>query len=339
MGLPGHVAPLRTCDGENLTRLYRAIAPRRVGCLGSAEPGDVPVGEFLRGGSEVWMVQSLPGAAERAVAEELIRVQADHRDCLIADLREPAEYCRNFHAAEGLNTSLCDNFCLLAGGRERCTRYVPSRRPHFLVADTTQGRAARLLTRAEELMARSRDVEQCLRLALGLCSRIAAEEGQSLPVESGALNLVSSVRVLRQLERETWGQFAGLLARRFDGAQLAGHEPLVEELKTALLRLQADGHARELYRLVNKKHGWVYVSLEVYEQPPGASGFTPTSGASVVLEALSRYFQFDRRVPSFEPEHCLAASGEGRAVMHSVLLAPRKRAERAREPAALNALG
>jgi hypothetical protein len=313
-------------DRENLSALYQALKPKEIACLGSGCLNDIPIGDFLRGGSRVWLIDRIPGVSERGMACDLVRREQGTHACLVCELRDGAQFCKNFKTPSRADSMVCDNFCLLEGFPPRCTKYAPGTEPHILTADATLGRAACFATRAEELVAKARGPVQCFELALEECRRCCSETSRRLPVPSGSLDLVTSVMVMSQFEYEPYNFFSKLLARRFGEARLAEHKerltPLMEELRSSLFRMQVEGHVQEMHRLVEKQRGRVYFSVELFEKHPERGDFFLVQGAPLMLEALGEYFFFDLELTGLDRALRSVEVGEGRSVIQTYVLAP-----------------
>ena len=313
-------------DRENLSRFYRLFKPKEIGCLGSGCLNDIPIEEFLRGGSRVWLVDWIPGISEKSFAFDLIRSDDAGHACILCNLPGGGEhFCKNFKAPEQ-KAHVCDNFCLTEGFPPRCARYAPGSEPRFITCDTTLGRATCFATSAERIVARAKTPAECFQAALEECRRSCWKLNRKLDIPDGTLDFVSSVMVMSQFEHEPFTFFSRLLARRFGEERLAKEEehlaPLMEGLRAELLRMQVEGHAREMYRLVNKKRGHAYFSVELFEKHADRKDFFVVEGAASMLETLGNYFFFDFEALPLDRALRRVNVGEGRSVVQSFLLAP-----------------
>ncbi|MBZ5528019.1 MAG: hypothetical protein LAN71_08980 [Acidobacteriia bacterium] len=316
-------------ERENLTQLYRRFKPKEIGCLGSGCLNDVPVEVFLRGGSRVCLVDWIPGISEKSFAFGLIRPRDTGYACLLCNLPGGgAKFCKNFKAP-ARSAHVCDNFCLLEGDPPRCTRYETGVQPRFLAGDATLGRATSFAAGAERIVASANSLTECFQSLLQECRRFCWTARQTLDIPDGKLDFVSSVMVMSQFEHEPYEFFSKLLVKRFGQEQILAQEeslrPLMEELRAELFRMQIDGHVREMYRLVNKKRGHVYFSVELFEKHPERKDFFLAEGTPFMLETLGNYFFFDLEALPLDRTLRRVDVGKGHSVIQSYLLTPAPR--------------
>jgi hypothetical protein len=140
--------------------------------------------------------------------------------------------------------------------------------------------------------------------------------------------------VVSQFDNEPYRYFSKLLELKFGREQILRKEkilmPLMKELRAALFKIQVEGHVREIYRLLNKEHGKVYFSAELFCALPHAEGPAPRVGDYFMvhqmpdaLEILSQFFFFDFQL--IPPETSLRNTqiGEGHSVVQCYALTPK----------------
>ncbi len=331
---PGEVAaqcrrdctPVFKNQRENLRRLHSALRPKRVACLGAGCLNDIPVDEFLRSGSEVYLADWIPRISEYGFQGDLIRQEGETHSCLACDLPcSPERFCSGFYKADPQPGRICDNFRLLQEGpRLWCESYRPGVEPHFLTADVTLGRATGFAKRVTRLVAACHSPEKCFRRAIEVC-RQCASLNEQLVIPTSSIDMVTSSMVISQFEHEPYGYFSKLLAQQF-GARLLNEErkltPWMERLRTELFRVQVEGHVKEIYRLVNKAHGKVYFSVELFHASPGSDEFFLVQGIPQAMNILQQYFTFDfKSLPYDHTLHKIVVNSRP-SIVQSYVLTP-----------------
>ncbi len=131
--------------------------------------------------------------------------------------------------------------------------------------------------------------------------------------------------VISQFEHEPYGYFSKLLAQQF-GPRLVKEEkkltPWMERLRSELFRVQAEGHIKEMYRLVNKDHGKVYFSVELFHARPDSDEFFLVQEIPQAMNILRQYFAFDfKSLPYDHTLHKIVVNDRP-SIVQSYVLAP-----------------
>ena len=305
---------------EQLGELFRLYRPNRIACLGSGILNDIPIGDFILGGSEVFLVDWIGGVSETGFASSLIQRDGGKTSCLVCDQRcTPGNFCAAFRGPVHLPDEVCDNFRLIEKPYLHCASYSPSVEPHFLTDDITQGRASAFAKRAEK------SPEQAFVRMIGECRRCEIAKVE-IGLESDSVDLVTSSMVVSQFDAEPYGFFSRLLERRFDPREIMRREekiqPLMKRLRGELFRIQIEGHAQELHRIVKKKGGRVYFSVELFRSLPQGADYFLVHEITRALEVLGGFFHFD--FSTVPPERALRSlpMGEGNSIVQCYLLTP-----------------
>jgi hypothetical protein len=98
----------------------------------------------------------------------------------------------------------------------------------------------------------------------------------------------------------------------------------METLRTNLFELLMDAHLSEIYRVVNKEHGKVYFSVELFSsQPqPEKDQYFLVQGMPQVLEKLRTLFLFDFSVIPLQRAYRRTKMGAQSSIIQSYVLTP-----------------
>jgi len=158
--------------------------------------------------------------------------------------------------------------------------------PRITIADGCLGRAARITTRVEEMIACASDASDAIARAHEACV-LCVEPTPTPFLADQPFELV--VSVLGPLD-EAYRCFAEAWSRRF-GLDLGGSAAALERLRARMLDLQLDGHARALLELIEPTG-----TIEVIVAPGEAwwdRGWFVRAGVPRALETLGRYFSIE----------------------------------------------
>ena len=129
-----------------------------------------------------------------------------------------------------------------------------------------------------------------------------------------------------QFDHEPYTFFSKLLACKFGVERLLNEEKrlraLMERLRSELFRVQIEGHVRELYRMVNKQHGRVYFSVELFRSPGEGDHFFLVREIPRVMDLLGKYFVFDFQALPLDRAFQQIGLEGSLSVIQSYLLAP-----------------
>lgn len=312
---------------DNLIKCYRTFKPKTIACMGSGCLTDIPVDVFLRGGSRVALIDWLPRITELGFQRDLVRREGKKYACLVCEVETcPEQICQGFSKSQSRHGGVCDNFRLSNDSHCLCAGYQAGPSPRFVTAEVTQGRAGQFAQRMTAAAKTCDTVAQCFQKAIEICQD-CADIHEELPLQTGSIDLVTSSMVVSQFEYEPYGFFSKLLARRY-GADALLHDtaliPLMETLRTKLFELLMDAHLSELYRVVNKDHGKVYFSVELFssQSQPQDDQYFLVQGMPQVLEKLRTLFLFDFSVIPLQRAYRRAKMGAQTSIIQSYVLTP-----------------
>lgn len=321
-------APLFNDQKKLMSHLYSSLKPGRIGCLGSGCLNDIPVNQFIRGGSVVYLIDWIPGISESGFQADLIRQEGSNPSCLFCTLeRDPRIFCTSFQKENRSQKPVCDNFIPSPGSTVRCESYRPGNEPCFLSQDITSGRATAFARRIGLLVKTSKTPQQAFRKAMQEAGRCQAVD-EKIPVKDHSLDLVTSSMVASQFDHEPYGFFSKLLLQTFDLKVLKKEEEslilMMEELRSEFFQIQIEGHVKELYRLVEKKEGRVYFSVELFHSLPEGEALFLVQEIPKAMEMLGRYFFFDFQWISPDQTLRKIENGNQVSIIMSFLLRPKE---------------
>lgn len=309
-----------------MERLARQYHPSRIACLGSGFLNDIPIAAFIQEAEMLYLVDWIPGITRDGFAGSIIDSRDERLRCLLCDEKNsPETYCEAFRPPIRKPNQVCANFEPVPGMEHLCGNYVPGAQPNFLEADITLGRASGFARRSESVVAKGKTLRQVFQRALAegkRCARI--EEEMDIPADS--IDLVTASMVVSQFDHEPYGYFAGLLAERFGMGRVLEHEeqlrPMVEQLRSLLFQIQAEGLVREMYRIVNKTQGRVFFSVEFFRSVNGEDRFFLVHEIPRAMETIAEYFQFEFQSIPLEETITTFSQNEGTSIVQNFVLRP-----------------
>jgi hypothetical protein len=336
---PAISVPFESPFAADLRALHAALAAKTVACVFVDDLADVPIFEFLRKGSRLWIVDWLRSRPRKTIASSIVRQDDGGYVCdACGESQDGSSLCANFVVPRGLGARVCASFALSARGPLQCARYEPGLEPKILVADGAMGRAACFAMRVEEVVSHATSPRQALVRALEE-SRRCSEVETPLDIPSGSIDLAITVQAPNRFGDLSFHYVRELVRRRFGVTDDPDLHSVLPRLRAELFRMQIEGHLRELHRLVDKSRGRVYLGAEPVAATPRANNFALVPGIPLLIELIHRYFVFD--FSSVSPGSFLrhASTPDGRArVLQAVVLAPRKRPLKTRDPWAVQLL-
>ena len=315
--------------------LVQRLRPHRVACLGSGFLNDLPLEVLIGDDRTVHLIDWLPDVSLAGLRGTVVRGTAENPECLACQLAKPEQYCERYGTITDASQQVCSEYTPMCGPLLGCDNYVHGGRPQLIAHDVTGGRATLFAQQLTESMRSWRNPEQAFKLAAQSCRSDAPPE--HLPIEKGSIDFVTSSMLVSQFEHEPYNYFAKLLEEKFGRRRILDQE---QQLRPAMLRLrnklfawQLEGHARELYRLVNRQHGRVYFSVELFRDLPAnqTAGqdsndqFYLVEGIPTVLQVMGQYFHFDFH--HFSPAQTLqtAELAGGTSLLECLVMVPRPR--------------
>ncbi len=133
--------------------------------------------------------------------------------------------------------------------------------------------------------------------------------------------------VASQFDAEPYTYFAMLLELKFGRDAILHKEDrllhLMEELRTELFRVQMEGHAEEMHRLVRKDRGRAYFSVEIFRAAPKGEQYFLVHEIPQALAILRRHFHFD--LDAIPHDRMIRATqlGDATSFILSALLVPK----------------
>ena len=312
---------------EILQRIFADLQPRRIACLGAGGLNDIPIGQFLMGGGEVFLVDWISGISQQGFRAGLIGGGEENFRCMICDERcDPIRYCTGFREPVRVPGTVCDSFALIEQPYPHCAAYEPGLEPYFLTADITQGRASAFARRAEKIVPSARTVEQSFQKGLSEVRRCASVQ-EEIDIPSDSIDLVTSSMVVSQFDHEPYTYFSKLLVDVFGMEQVLRKENkvlhLVNRLRGELFRVQVEGHAREMHRILDKAHGKAYLSVELFRSvPQQRDSYFLVHEITQALDVLNEYFHFEFTPIPSEKTLRTHASGDGNSIILCLMMTP-----------------
>lgn len=287
---------------ENIRRVFEAVAPGTVACLGAGVLNDIPFREFVRAGAAIYLVDWLPGAMTAGIAGAIIDASPQGGpQCLFCDPRieRPEAYCRHYCRSNSAGPLVCDRF-VGCPERETCAAYEAGERPGILQEDVTGGYATAFAENVTDELRGVRSWKQAL--ALGLkTARGAMGCRAPLSIPRAGVQLATSSMLISQFEHEPYGFFSRQAESQLGRPSPAEERqlmPAVQELRSLLLRNQVERHCQEIARIL-APGGRCYMSFELMHAH-ASSGWFVVEGMPNALELVGAYFdvQFDALSPS-----------------------------------------
>lgn len=308
-----------------LRHLAEVLQPRRVACLGSGYLNDIPI-DALVPGRELYLVDWIPAISEAGIVNRLITEGDGSYACLLCDERcDPKQYCEAYSGTSESRNMICGNFQPVEEPTLHCASYIPGPEFHFIISDVTLGRADWFGKRAHQWVHQAKTPQQAVKKAISECRRYHGLDA-TLPIPTGGIDLVTSSLVISQFDHEPYGYFSKVLRQHFSGPRLASRiallEPLIEQLRSELFAIQVEAHIQELYRIVEKRHGRVYLSVETFRSVPGEDQFFLVHDIPQALEVMGEYFHFDYNLLPPEQSLRISPSGEGNSLVQGFVLSP-----------------
>lgn len=306
--------------------LIDELDPQEIACLGAGYLNDIPLEKILANRRVSYLVDFIPNVCLEGVGGSIIQQNNDRRSCLFCEQDKPSDYCVSFSLPVARGDSVCDAFRLDGGHGLRCSNYVPGCRPEMLAGDVTAGRATRFAQQMSRTIRHCNTPQQAFRRAIEECRR-CGNEYDALSISDASLDLVTSSMVISQFDNEPYRYFASLLELRFGQEAILKKEkelfPLMEQLRADLFRVQVDGHAAEMHRMLKKQHGKAYVSVELFRTLPTGDDFFLVQEIPQAMEVLGKYFFFDFRL--IPPAETLRDTkmGAGSSIIECYVLTPR----------------
>lgn len=310
---------------KTIGELIRDLRPRRIGCLGSGYLIDIPIEDLCEHAEQSFLVDWVADISLEGVRRSIIQETSGGYSCLFCHAAAPERFCAGYRGSPGDRESVCEAFRPAPEPSLSCGNYEPGSQPAFMTHDVTAGIATEFARRAAKLMPRSRTPEDAFKKAIVAC-RASAKTCDRIPIEDGSLDLVTSSMVASQFDAEPYTYFANILERRFGRDPLLAREgrlrSLMERLRSELFKIQMEGHARELHRLVAKQKGIVYFSVELFRSLGEGESYFLVHEIPRAMEILGKFFFFDFARSAPEVTLRPARMGNSISIIQSYVLRP-----------------
>lgn len=309
-----------------IAELIEAIDPKRIGCLGAGYLNDIPLELLCEPNRTTYLVDWIPGVSVEGVRGSIISQEGGDYRCLFCSHASPEQHCTAFRLDDHEPRTVCDAFCPVLEPTLHCEKYEPGPAPSFVTHDMTAGVAVAFAKRARVIVQKSRTPEEAFRRAAAAC-RTLRRVRDPIPIEDDSLDFITCSMVVSQFDAEPYKYFSMLLEHKFGREALLQHEEklteMMEELRSALFRIQMEAHVDELYRLVEKEHGVVYFSVELFRSIPRSPYYFLVHEIPRALDLIGRRFNFDiERIP---PKNALRSTpiGDATSIVQCYVLKPK----------------
>jgi hypothetical protein len=281
---------------EKIRNLFKTLSPQNVLCMGAGYLNDIPIEEFLKAGSSIYLVDWAKNISREAYCKDIIAGDKGDYNCYLSQVEKPLRYCRNFSAPKLFKSkNVCDRFKASVDTPSQCANFECGSEPFFLEEDATQGKASEFARRISEIVSATKSPKAVYKNALKEVHRLK-KHSQALTVEDRSIDLVTSSMVVSQFEFEPYGFMTQVMMQKFGKEPLVEMEiflrPHMEKLRDELFLLLVEGHFQEMHRILKEK-GRVYFSLESFHRNKNFGRWFPVRNFSATIEIMEKYFWFD----------------------------------------------
>ncbi|MFQ5444855.1 MAG: hypothetical protein ACE5EK_09590, partial [Nitrospinales bacterium] len=259
---------------ERIRNLYQALSPKNVVCIGSGYLNDIPIEDFVKAGSTIYLVDWVKNLSREAFCKDVVTECEDRYQCFIYQTRfNPRQYCTNYDALDvspkEQKQEVCSSFIKSDSSLSRCDNFKFGTNPVFLEMDAAQGRADVFARRVSEMIPRAKNPKVVFKNALREIGRLK-QFSKTLPIENHSVDFITSSMVVSQFEFEPYGFLSKKVAQKFGTNELNRMEktltPYMEKLRSNLFPFLAEGHFKEMHRIL-QGDGRVYLSIETFHRP------------------------------------------------------------------------
>ena len=283
---------------EHIERVFTATLPRAVACLGAGVLNDIPYQAFVEAGATVYLIDRLPGSVDTGIKLSIINTADDGQpQCLYCNpaILHPEQYCRQFQNPTGkMGAGVCEQYLPSGDEPPHCAAFERGDLPITHYADVTTGYANDFAQAVSTCFNHVRSWDAAFAFACNLPGCIRHQR-QVLDIPNDGVQMVTSSLVVSQFDHEPYDYFAQQVASRIGlptPAEEIHLQPLVEELRTTLLDDQIERHCEEIDRIL-APGGRCYLSTEMFHWFPEKGQWFMVAGASKLLEAIGRRFNFN----------------------------------------------
>ncbi|MBI5427212.1 MAG: hypothetical protein HZA02_02910 [Nitrospinae bacterium] len=284
---------------ERIRDLARALSPKTVVCMGAGHLNDIPIGDLIAGGSSVFLADWMHGVQQEAFLREVVQNVDGRFKCAICKNPEnPREYCPNFSPPDDMQTRQedhCGNFLQSEGFRPLCANFQWGLFPRFLECDVTQGRAGHFAQRVAKTITNAKTPKEVFKKACRE-TRDCGRARDFLPVADHDVDPIASSMIVSQFDHEPYRYLSLLLAEKFGEEAVMEKAPvltpLMQKPRDDLFETQAEGHCREMARLL-KPGGRIYFSAETFHKSGKSGTWFPITLARQALAIIETHFDYD----------------------------------------------
>lgn len=278
-------------------RVVEALEPESVACLGAGVLNDIPYRTLVRTAAEIHLVDWLPGAVEAGITRSILAQNENGLpECVYCALdgEAPGVYCVHFKKTSDGEKQVCDHFEPGDGDFLTCKAFERGEQPAIRREDITGGFATAFGEKVGKALGGVKSWKQALRRADVLANRVRHHH-DSLGIEDGSIDLVTSSMVVSQFEYEPYDYFAKM-ARKFLGFPSKKEERRLESelnsLRSKLLVWQVERHLDEIERILAPE-GRCFMAFEVFQCDPDSKRWFLVKEMHHILGVLGQRFDFD----------------------------------------------
>ena len=286
---------------ENIRRLFEAISPQSVCCLGAGVLNDIPYELLVSAGVDFYLVDRLPNSIEHGISQSIV----NHLDnsltaCLYCNegISCPEQFCKHFELTNRTSESspsVCDRFIPSEDEPLRCLAFEKGTRPTVYYEDVTGGFATEFGKRITKELRGVKSWKEAFSKGEGLAKRLRTQHQHRLDIPDHSIELVSSSMVVSQFEHEPYDFFSRQAAKKLGPPETREEQtlqPAMERLRDLLFRNQLERHCEEIRRFLSPG-GRCYMSFEMFHETPGANNWFVAHAMGSAFEVLGKYFLFD----------------------------------------------
>ncbi len=281
---------------EKIQDLFKVLSPQSVLCMGAGYLNDIPVKEFLRAGSSIYLVDWAKNISREAFCKDIVIEDKEGFNCCLSQAKDSQKYCRNYLTPNLFGKkNVCAHFKTADEDSSRCMNFEFGSEPSFLEEDVTQGKASKFAKRISAIVCETKSPKAVYKNALKEVTRLK-KYSQTLPVEDHSIDMVTSSMVVSQFEFEPYGFMTQVMMQKFGRETLLEMEtplrPYMDKLRDALFILLIEGHIQEMHRVLTGK-GRAYFSMENFHLDRITGQWFQVRNFSAILAILEKYFWFD----------------------------------------------
>ncbi|MCH8313010.1 MAG: hypothetical protein IID17_08505 [Nitrospinae bacterium] len=314
--------------------LYSALSPKNVVCIGSGYLNDIPIEDFVKAGSTIYLVDWVKDLSQLAYCKDVITECKGRYQCFICQTKyDPRQYCTNYQeldvSPKEHKQDVCSSFIKSNISPSLCENFEFGTNPVFIDMDATQGRADVFARRVSEMISRAKTPKAVFKNALREVGRLK-QYSTCFPIDGQSVDFVTSSMVVSQFEFEPYGFMAKKMAQKFGTNEINRMEkiltPYMEKLRSILFPLLVEGHFEEMHRIL-QTDGRVYFSIETFHRPKDYDRWFWCKNLDRIMEIISKYFWFDfETLPELgNPDRMDIL--EGKSIVSSYVLVPKSRTD------------